>query len=309
MVDFNKILWEQILALCKALRSSSSFNLKTVERWYNAESLNFKETLDFFLELGIVKVKSDKILLSKSLQKTIILDDESIKHFFIDTLFQKKSNLEKYFGEFFDNFELRGNFYTFLPSTKERLKYSGIRNFLISIGVLTFEPNRNGYKATRELSVYLLDLDRILSYNEFIKKIKAAEELGHKAELLVIEQEKKLLKKMPDIQKKIRHVSLENVKAGYDIKSFEKQKNGRWTPKFIEVKAVSADDWGFHWTKNEINKARQMSSSYYLYLLPVKSGGRLDVSLLRQIKNPYRRVFQNRKEWGREAETTSFYNK
>ena len=309
MINFNKIFWGQMLTLCRALQASSSLDSETVERWYNAESLNFKETLEFLLESGVVTVTDNKILPSIALKKVIASDDESIRRFFVDTFFQKKSNFVKYFGEFFDNFELYGDLYRFIPRIKERLKYSGIRNFLISLGVLVFEPSYGGYTVTKELSTYLLDQNKILSYNEFVKKIRTAEVLGHAAELLVFEQEKEKFKSNPDLQKEIRHISLENVMAGYDIRSFEKQKEEGWVPKFIEVKAVSEDDWGFHWSKNEINKARQLGESYYLYLLPVKSEGVLDISELRQIKDPYRKVFQNQNEWVREIEIMAFYKK
>jgi len=309
MINFNKILWVQILTLCKVLQSSSSLSLETTERWYNAESSNFKETLKFFIESEIIKVKDNKILPIKSLKKVILLDDESIRRFFVNTLFQKRNNIMKYFGEFFDNFELHGNLYRFIPDMKERLKYSGIRNLLISLDVLVFDPSFDGYTMTSELSTYLLDQHKILSYNVFEEKMRAREALGRTAELAVLKYERNKFKDKLNLQKKIQHISLENVMAGYDIKSFKKQKDVGWIPKYIEVKAASENNWGFYWSKNEINKARQLGRSYYLYLLLVKNKGVIDISKLIQIEDPYRKIFQNQNEWMREIEIISFYKK
>lgn len=309
MIDFNKILWGQILIFCRVLQSSSSSNLETIERWFKTESSNFKEILNFLCDLGIIKIVGRKILPSIIFKKSIALNDEGIRRFFLDTLLQNKNNRIKYFGDFFNNFELRGDEYEFIPDLHKRLKYSGIRNFLISLGVLEFESGRNKYKATKELSSYLLDRDRVLPYNEFIKKIRSIEELGRAAELLIFDFEKSKFKNKPTFLREIRHVSLEDVTAGYDIKSFERHKDGSWSPKFIEVKAVSESDWRFYWSKNEISKAKQIGKSYYLYLLPVKSKMALDISLLKQIKDPYREVFQNTSIWAQEVETITFYKK
>jgi len=310
MINFNKIIWEQILTLFKTLQLSSSLNLETVERWYNAESLNFKETLEFLLELRVVTVTDNKIIPSTNLKKVIASNDESIRQFFVDTLFQKKSNIIKYFGEFFDNFELHGDLYRFIPSMKERLKYSGIRNFLISLGAISSITPSGSYVASGKISTYLLDRKKVLPYTQFKDQLKANDELGRKAELLVLEEERKKFNNYPDLLDRIRHVSLQDVNAGYDIESFETTlKKGRWQPKFIEVKAISKDSTGFYWSRNEINKSKQLGDEYYLYLLPVTSSSNLDVSGLQQIRNPYKAVFQNKDGWQQEVELVYFCKK
>ena len=89
------------------------------------------------------------------------------------------------------------------------------------------------------------------------------------------------------------------------------KRTGEWQPKYIEVKAVSESDLRFYWSKNEINKAKQFGRNYYLYLLPVKNKPEslLDISALRQIRDPYHAVFQNKDEWWQEVEVISFYKK
>jgi len=306
-VDFDKISWQQILILCKVIHQSSSLDLETVARWYNSESINFKNTLALLEDIGVVKIKRDKVIPMVALKQVIKLDSESVRHFFVNVLFRNESHLVKYFGNFFDSFEPSGDSYKVVPTTEERLKYSGIRNFLIGLGALQFEPTTNSYLVIRELATYLSQKNKFFAYDKFEKKIKSEKELGLAAEILVYNLEKSKFKNRESIQKNIRHVSLENVAAGYDIQSYEIIKDNKIVPKYIEVKAVSQDDWKFYWSKNEINKSKSFKESYYLYLVPVKNGSILDIAKLRQIKNPYRKVFFNKKEWTQEIETISFF--
>ena len=304
--NFDKISWQQILTLCKVINSSLSLDLETISRWYNSESTNFKDTLEFLENIEVVKIKNNKLLLNLALKQIIEIDSKSIKQFFIEMLFREESNMVKYFGDFFDSFEPSKDSYKFEPTTQKRLKYSGIRNFLIDLGVLQFEPNNNSYFVRMELATYLSYKNKLFTYDRFEKRIKSEKELGLTAELLIYELEKNKFKNKKHVQKKVRHISLENVMAGYDIRSYEIQKDKRIVPKYVEVKAVSQDDWKFYWSKNEISKAKHLRESYYLYLVPVKNGTSIDVTASLQIKDPYRKVFLNKKKWMQEIETISF---
>lgn len=304
-IDFEKISWQQILTLCRVIHLSTSLDLETITRWYNSESVNFKETLEFLEITKVIKIKNNKLILIPTFKKVIELHGGPIKQYFIDNLFRKESNLSKYFGNFFDSFERGGNSYRLIPTTKERLRYSGVRNFLITLGVLKFDPDLNGYSLEKKLIFYLILKNKVFTYRQFEIKSKLENEIGFATETLIYKLERNKFKNKMQIQAKVRHISLENVMAGYDIKSFELQNNKKLIPKYIEVKAVSPDDWKFYWSKNEIDKASYYSTNYYLYLVPVKKVP--DISALRVIRDPYREVFLNQRQWGQEIESISFF--
>jgi hypothetical protein len=133
--------------------------------------------------------------------------------------------------------------------------------------------------------------------------------LGFKAELAILHQERRLLKKLPALQGRIRHMSLENVRAGYDILSFEQRSGEEWREKYIEVKAVSPIDWRFYWSRNEMAKAKELKDAYYLCLVPVSGLNDFNLSEIKLISDPYKNIFQNREHWIQEVESISFYNK
>jgi hypothetical protein len=146
-----------------------------------------------------------------------------------------------------------------------------------------------------------------ISPSKFIKIRQAKEDIGKAAELKIIEYEKRRLSQYPHLAKKIEHIAEYDVKAGYDIKSYEiAHEDNKYIPKYIEVKAVSIIDYEFYWSRNEIEKSEVCRQSYYLYLLPVKGKNEFYLEHLKIIKDPYLNVFNNSREWAKTVESLSF---
>lgn len=309
-MNFERLDWKQLLVFCDVLRSTPSFQRGVIEQRFNEESLYFNETLDFLIELGLVSGAGQNILPKEEFKKILTHAPDDIKDFLISQLLKNRDFLARYIADFLNNFELHDGVYEFRPNTEQRLKFSGVRNFLISLGAISSIMPNGSYTASDKISAYFLDQKKILPYTKFEDQLKANDELGRKAELFILEEEKRKFMDYPELLNEIQHISLQDVSAGYDIKSLEGlPEKGRWQPKYIEVKAVSGDDFGFYWSRNEMDKARQFGDKYYLYLLPVKGNSDFDTSELQQIKNPYKAVFQNEEDWHQEAEIIHFCKK
>lgn len=306
ITNFEKISWRQILTLIRVINSCTSSNLKTVTRWYLTESTNFEDNLRFIENLGLIRIREGKIITNKTLKYLGEANNESIKKFFVETLFREKNSQVKYFTAFFENFEFINGRHVFICSTKERLKYRGIRNFLIDLGVINFEPQFNGYSLKLKFSKRFPYGKKVLKCNQLQKKLEKEKELGFKAEVQVYKYEKNKFKDHPNVQNNIKHLSLENVLAGYDISSFEMLESKKLNPKYIEVKAVSHNDWKFYWSRNEISRAKEFDKYYYLYLIPVENGKISNPSNWKQIKDPYSKVFLNEHKWEQTVEIMSF---
>lgn len=166
------------------------------------------------------------------------------------------------------------------------LSLSGVRNALISQGF--FVPLRNvqgtrfyissSYDAL--VARYCKEQRKHLSLDKLKRQLRLNELAGEKAELFVLEYEKKRLG-VP-LSEKVRRISEIDVEAGYDIVSFESLQSQE-PDRFIEVKAVS--DAGFYWSKNEYEIARLKSNKYYLYLVELTRISQKDYSPL-IIQNP-----------------------
>ena len=90
------------------------------------------------------------------------------------------------------------------------------------------------------------------------KKLK----IGKMGELAVMEHERSRLRnEQGNVMREIRHVSLTNDAAGYDIQSWDDQNEI-----CIEVKTTVGDFWSnLFFTQNEFEKLTELGEKYYLY--------------------------------------------
>ena len=108
--------------------------------------------------------------------------------------------------------------------------------------------------------------------------------------------------------KKINHISLKNVAAGYDIESFEIPKKKKIVKRYIEVKAVPSENFHFFWSRQEMEHSKLYKNNYYLYLLPVVGKNTFDIEKLEIIRNPSIKILKGDK-WLSEIEKMSFAKK
>ena len=161
------------------------------------------------------------------------------------------------------------------------LSLSVVRNTLISQGF--FVPLRNAQGTRFYISSsydsliarYCKEQRKQLSLDKLKRQLHLNELAGEKAELFVLEYEKKRLG-MP-LSEKVRRISEIDVEAGYDIVSFASLQSQE-PDRFIEVKAVS--DAGFYWSKKEYEIARLKGDKYYLYLVELNRINQEDYSPL-----------------------------
>ncbi len=161
------------------------------------------------------------------------------------------------------------------------LSLSVVRNTLISQGF--FVPLRNAQGTRFYISSlydsliarYCKEQRKQLSLDKLKRQLHLNELAGEKAELFVLEYEKKRLG-MP-LSEKVRRISEIDVEAGYDIVSFASLQSQE-PDRFIEVKAVS--DAGFYWSKKEYEIARLKGDKYYLYLVELNRISQEDYSPL-----------------------------
>lgn len=316
MFQFEKISVSQILVLSEIINESSLLQKEFIKSRYLRSALNFDEIFEFLRELNLIEERSGQIIL-KPKYRNLLKDireaekpKEILKNFIVNYLINEKTPFSEHLKEFLIQFRLINNQYEFTPSAFERLKYSGIRNFLIDLEFLYLDSTETKYVIAEDCSLVCAKLKRSyqISLDEFIKIQKMREEIGKAAEIKIVEYEKERLSKFPHLCEKIEHTALKNVAAGYDIKSFDVKLNDNSAtfPRFIEVKAVSPRDYGFEWTRNELEKSKLYRQNYYLYLLPVTGKNKFDLASLKVIKDPYLNVYKDKDKWTCTSELLAF---
>lgn len=306
---FEKIKLSQLHALWNTLADAEVRNLSNIKRKYMESSLSFDETLSLLEDLKIVKNDSDELIPSK----TFALYHDSIDEFkkkFLPVLFSATGDVSDELNKFLLNFQTENNRTYFKASELEKIKFSDTRNLLLELEFISSSVDNTTYFINPDFSDLFLKqfIRRRLSPESLKKKQTENESIGLSAEKAVIEFELKRLAAIAILPSEIEHTSLENVLAGYDIKSFEDclDSNSKRIDRFIEVKAVSINDYKFYWSRNEMEIAKVLGEKYYLYLLPVFANNTFEFGKMIIRRNPFKSVYSNEQEWKKDSESISF---
>lgn len=143
------------------------------------------------------------------------------------------------------------------------IKYHMLRNILLEADLIK-SVNSNLYVIDNFYDSLFVQLhkkkNRQMSLEELKRKLELQEIIGEKAELFVIDYEKK---KFPN--RKINYISPIDVSAGYDIKSYI-DITSTTSDKLIEVKCIDKEG-NFFISRNELLTAKLYPECYYLYLV------------------------------------------
>ena len=105
-----------------------------------------------------------------------------------------------------------------------------------------------------------------LTQEELLRQLERQRWRGEMAEQKVIEVERSRLVALhcTDLAAKVKRVSLDDVSAGYDIRSYEA--NGQM--RLIEVKSSVGSQVQFEWSANERDRAAMEGDTYFVYFVP-----------------------------------------
>lgn len=172
------------------------------------------------------------------------------------------------------------------------MRYSQMRNFLISVGVIQLKDGRLIFDSS---AIGVMKHDIALVANKMTpemlqRKLERDAEAGRLAESFVMRFEGKRLGL--DLLSSIEQVSLISVSAGYDIASFETPDSIEYD-RFIEVKAVGRR--GFHFSANELAVAKRLLDRYCIYLVDLQKI--MDDDYAPTILRNPSKLFENPDEW------------
>lgn len=216
-------------------------------------------------------VKQSNNMLSVS--SDVLLNIEcknSLNDFFIKSTVENLFKLGIFNADMFC-YDVSRQSYT-LKNEMFSLHFSTIRDILTSQGFLVVA--RDGMRTCFSISplyeslvAELCKIERQkMSLEQLKKKIESNNIVGEKAELFVLNYEKKRLGyPVCDFVNRISEI---DVTAGYDIISFNSP-SSKNPDRFIEVKATSAE--GFYWSVNEYETAKLLGEKYFIYLVSVNS--------------------------------------
>ncbi len=306
---FENIRLSQLLTLCYTVVDSDIRQVDYIRRKYSENALWFEDTLELLKDLKIISTEAGELFPSDNF---FFFDGriEDYRERFLQVLFSAVGPVSEKLREFLIHFHIETDKIIFKAKPSEKMKFSDTRALLLELEFIFSSFDNESYLVNPIYAeLFLHKVSRqIVSPETLRKRLKDREDLGLTAEVAVIEFEIARLATLSIHISEIEHTAKINVAAGYDIISFENylDENSKRIERYVEVKAVSIEDYNFFWSRNEILVAKIFGEKYFLYLLPVISSTAFDFANLLMIANPYKNVYLNQSEWKKEEESISF---
>ena len=108
-----------------------------------------------------------------------------------------------------------------------------------------------------------------ISQKDVEDKLKIQKKVGEIAEKRALEFEIKRLEREGCIEeaKHVEQISQDWANKGYDIESFDGHSDDLIPDRFIEVKGTTGKKFSIFWSQNEIEKAQELGSKYWIYFI------------------------------------------
>jgi hypothetical protein len=296
---FENIDFDNALTLFKLCEKSPS-NLNNIKINYSRHSSYLQETMNFLVDLDVLAVEKNNVNIKASV--------DNFQEILLNNLLKNPlycSLIQKYLQHFIKDIN---NNLIFIPNEKYNIITSSLRNFLISMKILEFDNVNNAY-ILLDPNILKSFKKKIFSPEQLQKKLEQQNKIGILAEKLIFQKE---IQKVKNIDKNLipDHVSLNDVSAGYDIKSYMK-KNNEIYEIFIEAKAVASSNYKFHLSVDEYQTALEFGDKYYLYLLPVdySNSENFDYEKILIINNINKNIINKNSDWICENDGFLIYKK
>lgn len=292
---FEGLILRHVFALLEVLEHSSIRTESRIRKVFSQHAQGFDSTLSFLIRISVVQKRGGILSLRVAPPSA---GGPARQEWLLSRLLQTRNRYRSELLRYLSKYKVLDGELIYNAPVPRRSRESHVRNFLMQMGIVRHDVETGRCVLSRDymsLCVSVRGRGRQVLPDLLAKSTAARDEMGLSAEIAVIEFEKKRLG--PRLANEVDHVALRNAAAGYDIRSITVADDRPMMPRYIEVKAVSPASMRFHWTQNEMNVAQVLQESYYLYLLPVDSGGSFDLGRLMMIPNPHIAVLGSETEW------------
>ena len=271
---------------------------------YADSATHFEEALGFLEAIGLLRsVNGDVEPASEMVARIVAADGRQRSALLAEALFEGAGPYQRPFARYLSQFTLADGELVHRPTIEARLRDAGVRDFLMDLGAVTHRADGDLFVLERPFTMWAVWARNVLSATarQLARDQEERLALGQDAELAVLDWEKERVGQ--SLQHHVQHVSQENPAACFDIRSVTLV-GTEAEPRCIEVKAVAADSFEFHWSRSEIEAAEILGDKYYLYLVPVLAPRVFDLAHMEIVRDAYVQVYRNPSSWSMTAVDT-----
>ncbi len=302
--DFADLSVSNVSLMLKCLSELRSLEVEHLEQTYSRYATGFRGVLRFLLAWGLLSQSEGRLVVGPRLSQTLTaLRDAKeprgiVQSICVDMLLNGGNAYCRAVSRFLSRFVLVRGVPRYVPETRERIAIAPLRNFLMDLEVVTLDPQDGSYVLQVDMVGQSSHASSCLSPLVLEAIAKAQARIGLEAEKFVMEIERLRLAPFPGLADRIVHVSQKAANAGFDIKSWEAapDASANLVPRYIEVKTFGSGAPLFYWSANEIETARRLRGTYWLYLVPHDEGRVFVLSGVERIQDPAR-LFEDPQGW------------
>jgi len=297
---FDGLEWRNVTSLLSVLRECEYTKTEHIRKRYAQGASHFPETISFLSMLDAVREKEGHLLPSAALTTATPSGDQS---WVLVRLFAKQNRYRTEIARYLRRFRVVDGQLVHRPVPQSRHRHSHVRNFLMEMGVVGHDSARDFYRIEPgHLDAYIMARPDAGKKSPLALGASLHDKtaIGTAAEEAVMSYERKRVGAA--FASCVEHIALRNVAAGYDIRSVTIDAGFAPQPRYIEVKAVSGSTLQFHWTRNEVLTAEVFRSWYFLYLVPVETGGCFALGDLRIVQDPHATILKQASDWAVEPD-------
>ena len=296
--SFEGLRLNQTTVLLEVLKNSARAERGFVERRFHEHASGFQETLAFLMSIQAVKAMGDTLTITEAFRSLEQNRAEGPAAVILHMLLETNTPYRREMLTYLRRFRIQDGIATYRPYVELQSAESAVRNYLIDLGVLSYDQSAACYLLAREhssLYAFAWQEREGVSPAQLRQQMQAREALGLRAEFEMLRFEQ--LRVGSQFENRVIHIAAEDVAAGYDILSITLSQDTCVVPRYIEVKAVSSSTYCFYWTENELAMAKLFGAWYYLYLVPVGPGGCIDAENVRMLSDPHSAVLGPGSGW------------
>jgi len=281
-----------LIDVCEVLQLA---DVEYVRRRYNERATDFEATVDSLAWLGLISRDGSAISLVRRTDDELRRRD--LGRWLVGRIVESPAFYERacaYLGAFRVS---DGQRFTWRAGATSSDHFPDVRDVLMDCGAVYFDRATSTYHLASGFS-HLLALSELrgsaISPAMLRETLAANDDIGWRVELAALEFEKRRVG--ASFEHRVIHTSAFNVAAGFDLESVTVVDS--WPlPRYIEVKAVSSEDFRFYWTANEMRVARLFSERYFLYLVPISANGLPQFDTMIVIQDPCTVVLAVESKW------------
>lgn len=288
---------QHVCDLLEIVQRSTVREIPFIASRYAETATDFEDTLGFLQDIGWLRSIDGRVSPANEAVARIVDSTDTQRSLILaEALFGTPGPYERPFASYLSQFQRCGGELVHRPTVDARLRQTGARDFLMELGAVTHRIEGDFYVLADPFAAWALWARNVVSptANQLRLYANGREQIGLAAELAALDWERRRVGEK--WQNLVRHISGENPAACFDIQSISVD-GSQVEQRFIEVKAVAADSFEFHWSGAEIEAAEILHTRYFLYLLPVQGSDAFDLEHIDIIQNPYSEVYRNTTKW------------